>query len=81
MAETNGVAAVNKLTSLMLTALFIVMTAITGFTATHLISQVDDIQRNVSILATEIQVQKEAQKERDVRLTNIESFIYGHQQH
>lgn len=74
--ETNGDKLVLKLILMVVSALFLVMTAIGGFTATHLIGQVDEIQKNTANLTTSMEVEKETQKQRDIRLSNIETFMY-----
>jgi len=66
-----------RLIFLVISALFLVMTGIGGFTAKHLIDQVDGISASLSDIKTDIAVEKATQTQRDARISNIETFIYG----
>lgn len=68
-----------KLIFLVLSALFLVMTSIGGFTASHVISQVDGIAESMNQVKTDIAVGKAQEQQRDARIANIENFIYSQQ--
>jgi len=66
-----------KLIFALIGAMFVVMTSISGFTAAHLMDKVDTLVQSNADLKTDLAVEHEAQRQRDIRLQNIETFIYA----